>query len=288
MSILCHLFALFHTETLILRGLLLKMILTTKSQFQRCLEINDKQHYIAKYNDLVLSSVFQPIFDLRDKIVGVEALVRIRDADGNLIRPDIFFGSDSFSTSNKINVERLSRVIHIRNFSQSDYRSKKLFLNVLPIAGEMLAVEDLKNGLLVRRLRNLNLTSSQLVMELIELDCLNEDYLKIAMARLKENGFNVAIDDYGVCASNEARVQAINPHIIKLDRSLLLSYCDGDKTPLLDSIKVAKSVEAMTVIEGIETEEQLSLMRELNIDMYQGFHLAMPEPLPSLSATKVG
>ncbi|WP_159736982.1 EAL domain-containing protein [Vibrio atypicus] len=264
------------------------MILTSKSQFQRCLEVDNKQQYIAKYNELVLSSVYQPIFDLRDEIIGVEALVRIKDSQGNAIRPDLFFSSDSFSTVDKVNVERLSRVIHIRNFSQSDFRAKKLFLNVLPIAGEMLAVEDLKNGLLIRRLRNLNLKSSQLVMELIELNCLNEDYLKIAMSRLKENGFNVAIDDYGVCASNQARVNAIEPHIIKLDRSLLVSYCEGDKAPLLDSIQVAKRVNATTVIEGIETEEQLNMMRALNIDMYQGFYLAIPEPLPALSATKAG
>lgn len=255
------------------------MILTSKSQFQQCLEITDDKQYIAHYNGLVLSSVFQPIFNIARQVVGLEALVRIREKNGESIRPDLFFGTNLYSDVDKLNVERLSRIIHLRNFSRSALRDKQLFLNVLPIAGERLSLEDLKNGLLAQRIKALNLDNKQIVMELIELDCENQEYLELAMLRLRENGFSVAIDDFGVSASTKERVLQIQPQILKLDRSILLKYLDGDQAPLLKSIQLAKSVGAQVVVEGIETEHQYDLMCQLEIDMYQGFFLALPEPL---------
>ncbi|MEF1175027.1 EAL domain-containing protein [Vibrio sinaloensis] len=177
------------------------MILTSKSQFQHCLETTAEHQFIANYNGLTLSSVYQPIFDIDESIFGVEALVRIKDA--------------------------------------------------------------------------------QIVMELIELDCENLRYLKTAMEKLNQNGFNVAIDDFGANASTEARVLQVKPHILKMDRSLLLQYCSGDHAPLLSALHLAKRIGAQTVIEGIETAQQLNAMRALNIDLYQGFHLAMPVMLPA-------
>ncbi|WP_274676203.1 EAL domain-containing protein [Vibrio aestuarianus] len=70
---------------------------------------------------------------------------------------------------------------------------------------------------------------------------------------------------------------------MKFDRSLLLQYMRGDTLPLLDGIALAKQNSANTVIEGIETQAQLDAMRELDIDMFQGFFLATPESIvPSI------
>lgn len=258
------------------------MILSSQSQFQQCLQLTDDKQYIANYNGLTLSSVFQPIYNIERQIVGVEALVRLNESNGESIRPDLFFGTNLYSYVDKLNVERLSRIIHLRNFSRSALREKKLFLNVLPIAGERLCLEDLQNGLLVRRIKALGLRHNQIVMELIEQDCENQHYLELAMYRLRENGFSVAIDDFGVRASTKERVLQIEPQILKLDRSILLNYMEGNQTALIKSIALAQSVNAQVVIEGIETEQQFNLMRQLDIDMFQGFFLAFPLPLPCI------
>ncbi|MEZ8385060.1 EAL domain-containing protein, partial [Vibrio splendidus] len=97
--------------------------------------------FIAKYQDLTLRSVYQPIFDSSMTQIGVEALVRISNSKGAIVRPDHFFHSDETSCTDKINVERLSRAIHIRNFAQSTIRHLHLFLNVLPNVGELFAAE---------------------------------------------------------------------------------------------------------------------------------------------------
>lgn len=255
------------------------MILSTKQQFVDCLSINKNLQYVATYKELELTSVFQPIFDRNDQIIGVEALVRIQHMIEGTVRPDLFFHSDDTNFDDKINVERLSRVIHIRNFARSKYRHLQLFLNVLPSAGEYLALESIDSSLLSQRLKALGLESSQIVMEVIELEATCEDGLRRSMDKLAENEFQIAVDDYGVNASTQQRVEQLNPDIIKIDRSLMLSYMSQDKSPLLSSVELARRLGAKTVVEGIETQEQLDAMRNLDVDMFQGYFLAMPNPL---------
>ncbi|MFM2586849.1 EAL domain-containing protein [Vibrio sp. TBV020] len=258
------------------------MILSTQQQFVDCLSMNDKLQYIGQYKELTLNSVFQPIFNAANNVIGVEALVRIKHTQQGCIRPDIFFHSDETPLDDKINVERLSRVIHIRNFARSKYRHLKLFLNVLPSAGEYLALENIDSSLLAKRLRSLNINNDQIVMEVVELDADNEQSLVDAMKKLNESNFNIAVDDFGVDASNRERVEKLKPSILKIDRSLMLSYMDGDKFPLLSGLQLAKKLGSKVVVEGIETKEQLAAMRSLNVEMYQGYYLALPEALEAV------
>jgi len=258
------------------------MILSTRQQFVDCLSMNEDSQYIGTYKRLTLSSVYQPIFDGADTIIGVEALVRIHDSQVGTIRPDQFFHNEDIKFEDKINVERLSRVIHIRNFARSQYRHLKLFLNVLPSAGEFLALGNIDAGLLSQRLKALNLDNSQLVMEIVELNASNEETLKTATQKLSASDFNIAIDDFGVNASNRQRAERLNPNIIKLDRSLLLAYMAGEQFRLMSGIKLAKKLGSIVVVEGIETKQQLEAMRTLDIDLFQGYFLGMPEPLPAV------
>ncbi|KII75428.1 EAL domain-containing protein [Vibrio renipiscarius] len=258
------------------------MILSSQNQLQECISLNKEGQFVAVYKALTLRSVYQPIFNKLNHVIGVEALVRI-DESRLPVRPDVFFNAKSVPLNDKINVERLSRAIHIRNFSNSKYRSLKLFLNVLPSAGEFFALEDIRIDLLSQRLTALNIDKDQVVMEVVELESGNEFHLQAAMARLAHKGFHIAIDDFGVQASNRHRVELIKPSIIKIDRSLLLAFMQGETEPLLSGIKLARRVQAKVVIEGIETQSQYDAMRELDIDYYQGYFLGMPESLDCIS-----
>lgn len=255
------------------------MILSDRNEFVNCITVDLDMQYIARYKDLILKSVYQPIFDHNMVQVGVEALVRITNSAGDVIRPDEFFHSPQTNACDKINVERLSRVIHIRNFSQSTVRNLQLFLNVLPDVGELFATENISNSLLTKRLKELNICNSQIIMELVELDANCEVQLKHAANSLTDNGFKIAIDDFGSNASTEARVRHITPNILKVDRSLMIDFEKGNHDQIHLALDLAKQINAKTVIEGIETQEQLEAMQALGFDMYQGYHLAMPVPI---------
>lgn len=263
------------------------MILSSQHQFHECVSFNEERQFVAAYKGLNLRSVYQPIFDHKNHPIGVEALVRIEDQQHKNVRPDHFFHSNEISLEDKINVERLSRAIHIRNFSNSKYRHLNLFLNVLPSDGEFFALENMRVAQLSEGLKSLNLQPNQVVMEVVELDSPDEQCLKNAMAILEANGYKIAIDDFGMHASNRDRVELIKPSIIKIDRSLLLDYMQGITAPMLSGIELAKKVRAKVVVEGIETEEQYLAMRALNVDFFQGYFLATPQPLTATEPTEV-
>ncbi|MCF7483511.1 EAL domain-containing protein [Vibrio sp. J1-1] len=249
------------------------------SQLTRCISRQADGQYIAKYENLTLRSVFQPIYKKDHSVVGLEALVRITDLDGSMIRPDYFFQSDTIPVSDQFNVERLSRLIHIKNFGQSRYNHKKLFLNVLPKAAEMMLKNVSYCQLLKQAISQSHLKAEQVVLEFIELDANDESYFYQSTQELSKCGFKLAIDDYGVNASTIKRVESVQPYIIKIDRSLLVKYEKGDLSALTSALLLAKKLRAKTVIEGIETERQLNLMKKLGFDMYQGYFLALPESL---------
>ncbi|USD52435.1 EAL domain-containing protein [Vibrio sp. SCSIO 43153] len=255
-------------------------------QLVSCIHKQLDGQFIAKYKHLTLRSVFQPIYQNELKIIGLEALVRISNKDGLMIRPDAFFHSNTVNESDQLNVERLSRLIHIQNFGQSRFHAKKLFLNVLPKAAEMLALDRSYYNLLKRTLKQAGVQKQQVVMELVEVDASSEATLHHATRKLGHSGYMLAIDDYGINASTKERAKSVKPHIIKLDRSLLLQYENGDSHKLTQALTLAREINSKTVIEGIETEHQLNLMKKLGFDMYQGYLLAMPQTLEAYQEAK--
>lgn len=255
------------------------MIFTKEESLLDCILQDENGLFVAQYKQLTLKSVFQPIYGKNLSITGLEALVRIYHDSDIAIHPDIFFHSRETELNDKLNVERLSRVIHIRNFAQSKYQNLQLFLNVLPNTDELLNLNNVSPPIHFKRLIEWDLPNEQIVLEMLELESGNDTQLKAATHSLASIGFNIAVDDFGVNASNKERVDLILPNIIKLDRSLMIDYVSGKPTLLENALNLAKKIGAKTVIEGIETIEQLNVMQQLNIDMFQGYFLARPEAI---------
>ncbi|GAL32327.1 EAL domain protein [Vibrio maritimus] len=79
------------------------------------------------------------------------------DLNGDPIPPNLYFQNDQITLADQLNVDRLSRAIHLRNFSMSQYRERLIFLNFLPISSERLAAEGIRSSLLMSRLKALQL-----------------------------------------------------------------------------------------------------------------------------------
>ncbi|HGH6014656.1 TPA: EAL domain-containing protein [Vibrio mimicus] len=261
------------------------MVISSRAEFSVHLFQDDKDLWHAKYQHFELSSVYQPIFAQSGEVLGLEALLRVFDTQSQAhIAPNIVLDPDQCSAEDCINIDRLSRVIHIRNFAQSPFTAYKLFLNILPVSSEYNIAQALSSMLLVQRIRELGLSPGQVVLEITESHSASEDLLCKAGTYLKECGFQVAIDDYGSFASDIRRVDLIQPHIIKLDKGLLEAYCAGQPHVLDDILQYAQATNTPTVIEGIESQEQLEMMKNLAIDFFQGYHLARPNSLQALYA----
>lgn len=258
-------------------------MLSTRQELEAQIRTDSAGRYYAVYGGLTLHSVYQPIFADKQRIIGFEALLRIKNSEGQFIRPDLFFAGNMFSFRDQVSVERLSRAIHIRNFANSAMRDFKLFLNLLPKASERFLNNKRMTSLLMQRLDELGIQSQQIVMELIELDANCDNNLYRSIKHLQALGFSIAIDDYGVQASDEKRVRLLKPDILKLDQTLLHKYMLGDKSDIQQALALGDHLNAQTVIEGIESEDEFNQMFDLQINMYQGYHLARPNSMSVLA-----
>ncbi|CZF87024.1 EAL domain-containing protein [Grimontia marina] len=264
--------------------------LRTQSEFEEYLRDDNNGDVMAVFNGLELRSAFQPIFRANGTVLGFEALVRARKIDGEPACPSHLFRKldhDHPDFVNQISIDKLARVIHLRNFS-SFAGNHSIFLNMLP-SSAVASIETFSNqNLMVKRLAELGIPRHHVVLEVVE--HLHADTLSLSVATTQSinNGFQIAVDDYGVEGSEEMRVRMIRPSLIKIDRSLVQRYVEGEVEAMLRAIALSKEVNAELLVEGIENQEEYEAMRALHINYFQGFHLGMPQRLEDFFAANPG
>jgi two-component system CheB/CheR fusion protein len=111
-----------------------------------------------------------------------------------------------------------------------------------------------------------------------------------ALRLLRRLGATIAIDDFGTGFSNLSMLERLEPRIVKIDRSLLVSAESGDRSrAILDAaVGLGQALGAQVVLEGVETQAQADLAASLGADLVQGYLMARPMPiidLVSLAAT---
>jgi EAL domain-containing protein (putative c-di-GMP-specific phosphodiesterase class I) len=106
------------------------------------------------------------------------------------------------------------------------------------------------------------------------------------LTRLRLKGFGLSIDDFGIGYSSFEQLDRIPFNELKLDRSFVnKGAADATAHAILQgSIDMARQMDLTTVAEGVETEDQLELMRTLGCDRIQGFLIARPMPTDVLIA----
>ncbi len=98
---------------------------------------------------------------------------------------------------------------------------------------------------------------------------------------LRHMGFSVSMDDFGTKYSNMAVLTQFEFDTVKIDRSLLLEVETNKKneTILKHTLEMLKDLGVETVMEGVETAEQVEILRKLGCDTVQGFYYGRPEPI---------
>jgi EAL domain-containing protein (putative c-di-GMP-specific phosphodiesterase class I) len=110
-----------------------------------------------------------------------------------------------------------------------------------------------------------------------------------ALQPLRARGARLAVDDMGAGYSGLRQITTVRPSYLKLDRSLV-SDIDGDseRAALVGALAgYAKQVGSLLVAEGVETAEELRVVRELGVPLVQGFYLGKPAaPWPQVSVAR--
>lgn len=226
-----------------------------------------------------VSMFLQPVVSIpRAEVMGYEALLR-GPVGSALHRPDALFeAADAAGALDRL--ERLARRTALR-VRQAVPPDMTLFMNI----DVRVPVLDLACPL-YNFLQNHHQDSHGLVLEITERTVLNRSPdLLISLEEFKAAGGKVALDDVGAGHSGLQAVLAIQPQFMKLDRSLVrhVQHNRWQAAMIQAFVNFAREVGATVVAEGVETVNELMALRDLGVDLVQGFLLARPGPRPVLS-----
>lgn len=101
------------------------------------------------------------------------------------------------------------------------------------------------------------------------------------MIDLVERGFSFSLDDFGTGYANLDSIISLPFETVKLDRSLLVAGQRNEKMYIIltEQIQMFKRMGLRVVVEGVETREQVELLKDLPVDLIQGFYYAKPMPM---------
>jgi len=231
---------------------------------------------VGRFRNLALHSHFQPIISLaHHRVVGYEGLLRPRDADGHALAPNQLFDAVD-ADDDIVFLDRLARNLHVRNFVSAGQQEPWLFLNV----NARVAMSGKTHGAYFEAmLARHGLAPHRVVIELVENDIRDEALLAEAMRYYTELGCLIAIDDFGAGHSNFERIWRVQPQIVKIDRTSLVQARNNRKVRRVLPSLVALLHEAgcMTLIEGIEDEEDAMIALDAGVDFAQGYLIGRPK-----------
>lgn len=227
--------------------------------------------------------MYQPKIELStDKIIGAEALVRWNSSDPELgfLSPAKFiplFEKNGF-------IEELDFIVYEKVFkflrNQIDIGN-----NVVPISVNMSrnhTKEDKINNFISRfvsTFNKYNLSPDLVEVEIVEESVANDKIiLQQVIDALHNNGFSIAMDDFGKGESSLNMLSSIPIDVVKFDQNFLRNNSSLEESSdfITSLVDLGKKLNKKTVFEGVETKEQRDFLRSINCDVVQGYFYSKP------------
>ncbi|MGY6270072.1 EAL domain-containing protein [Achromobacter denitrificans] len=223
---------------------------------------------------------YQPIIDLRSgRCIGAEALVRWIRRGGKAPGPDVFISvAEENGLMARITEEVFRLVIRDMEDLLAEDRGAHIAIN--------LSASDLKDGralrVLQRMLQGTVIDARQIWLEATERGFMDVDKARSVIEQAREQGHAVAIDDFGTGYSSLSYLQRLPLDTLKIDKSFVDTIGTDSATHNVTDhiIDMAKSLNLLTVAEGIERQEQADHLKARNVDFGQGWLYGKPMPAP--------
>ncbi len=223
---------------------------------------------------------YQPTYSLTEhRLHGAEALIRLHDSVLGNVFPDEFIPI----------AEQNGLIDDIDDFVLRDVCSfiksgVPQALGIDSINVNLSVIECMQPGF-VKHINAIteeyDIDKNMINFEITEsIAASNYATLRRVVASLKADGFHFSMDDYGTGYSNMRAIFMLDFDVVKIDKSILWSAEESElgRIILESSIHMIKQMHREILVEGVETKEQIELLKALSVDYLQGYFFSKPIP----------
>ena len=219
---------------------------------------------------------YQPKIDiLADRLMGVEALIRWRHPERGLIAPDLFI-----STAERVGlIKEIGEWVFVEACSQlRQWNDRGLQLGMaINISGDHFVSSDFCE-FIVSTIESHQLSFADIEIEITESLSRNPDEHTLICHELRDKGVRIAIDDFGTGYSSLSVLGKLEVDTLKIDKSFIdaVSIEPTSRLMVQSIINLALGLGYDIVAEGVETEDQLEVLKEMRCPYIQGYLFSRP------------
>jgi diguanylate cyclase (GGDEF)-like protein/PAS domain S-box-containing protein len=249
-------------------------------------QLNDQILYVEQLlrhavNEDSFILKYQPMVNADRQIVSFEALIRIFE-DGRTIYPDEFIPVAEDTDL----IQALGRWVITNACYTASESGHNISINVsskqFHQQGFIKYIEQIIN--------QFNIKTNSLTIELTEGVVVgNFNEIQYKFNRLSDLGVQIAIDDFGTGYSSLQYLRQLPIDFLKIDKSFIDDVLTNDNAEVIirTITSMAKNLNLKTVAEGVETEEQFQLLKELGCDFFQGYLFGRPGDLQTVQEPEI-
>ncbi|MCE5264133.1 MAG: EAL domain-containing protein [Deltaproteobacteria bacterium] len=221
----------------------------------------------------------QPVVRTTDRshLLHLEIFSRIIQVDGEFLSAGVFM---PLAERLKL-VSTIDRIVleEVMQLDSSKLSVGKIAVNVSPASLQDAAFRQW----LQSALKTLPRTAPRIIFEFSEFSAVqNIDLIREFSTIVRQYGHSMGLDHYGQSFSNLGYLKSMRPDYVKIDRAYTgeLKDEESDSRFFIGSLcSVAHSIDIRVIAEGVETEQQWQILRELNLDAIQGYVVDKPKPI---------
>ena len=234
--------------------------------------------WLNRTKELILNDQIEPYFQAiqnisTGKIEKYEVLARGIIGD-EVVEPRYFVNS-----AKRLGIlTSITKTIITKSFKYFKNRKSSFSINLT----ERDLLEGYLNEFLKDKLSLYEIEPSRVTFEILESVVVDQNFKVISeqIRELKELGFHIAIDDFGIENSNFNRLLEMNADFIKVDGAFVSELKENEKMGLIVKaiVDLAESLNIKTVAEFVKDEYTYETVKELGIDYAQGYFIGKPKP----------
>lgn len=223
-----------------------------------------------------LDIAFQPIVSIHSgKLYGVEALLRGVEDIGFSSISEFFDKVYNQNILYTFDVALREKVIK-KFITLDNHTNIKLFIN---LDNRLLEMPNFTKGNTAKLLKKYNLHKEMICFEISERHEISNTLLfEQILEHYRQEEYSIAVDDFGVGVSGYQMLYRSTPDIIKIDRFFFESICKDVKKKILvrSMVQLATQLGVSVIAEGVETETEILVAKELGCHLIQGYFVQRP------------